>query len=269
MDIMDATAPLMRLLADDEPAPVTVERPDAPSRFLLACDHAGKRIPRALADLGLGAEDRERHIAWDIGALAVARDLSARLDATLISQTYSRLVIDCNRDPSVADSIAAVSETTPIPGNEALAPEDAEARVVEILRPYQTAIGAALDARDRAGRVSVLVAVHSFTPVYKGVARPWRLGILYNRDKRLAHAMIARARQAGDLCVGDNQPYHISDETDYTIPVHGELRGIAHVEIEIRQDLIADAGGQGEWAARLETYLTGALADIEAAGVWP
>ncbi len=266
---MDAKAPPRRLLAADEPAPVTVERPDAPSVFLLACDHAGKRIPRALGDLGLSAEDRERHIAWDIGALAVARDLSARLDATLISQTYSRLVIDCNRDPSAADSIATVSETTPIPGNENLAPEDAEARVREILRPYQDAIGAALDARDRAGRRSVLVAVHSFTPVYKGVARPWHIGILYNRDPRLPHAVLARARAAGDLCVGDNEPYRVSDATDYTIPVHGEKRGIAHVEIEIRQDLVADKRGQGEWAARLEDYLTGALADIEAAGVWP
>ncbi len=247
------------LLAPEDSHPVMVERPDGASPFLLTCDHAGNRIPRRLGSLGLPASELTRHIAWDVGAAQVARDLSTRLDAALVTQTYSRLVIDCNRATGRPDSIATLSELTEIPGNRDLHPDHAAARAHEIFHPYHGTIAEALDARGRNGRESVLVCVHSFTPVYKGQSRPWHIGVLYNRDARLAGVLMEL--MAGDpaLCVGDNQPYAISDETDYTIPVHGEQRGIPHVEIEIRQDLIETADGQGEWAARLEDWLTQAL----------
>ncbi|MFQ5953739.1 MAG: N-formylglutamate amidohydrolase [Kiloniellales bacterium] len=245
-----------RLLDPDEPAPVRVERPHGASPFFLTCDHASNRLPRRLGTLGLQAQQLRRHIAWDAGAAGVARSLSRRLDATLVLQTYSRLVIDCNRNPEVPDAMPSVSENIAIPGNRNLPPAHARARIREVWAPYHDRISRRLDARERAGRPSVLVAVHSFTPVYDGERRPWHIGILYNRDPRLARVLLDLLRGEDHLVVGDNQPYRVSDRTDYTIPVHGEGRGIVHVEVEVRQDLIADRSGQADWAGRLAELLT-------------
>jgi predicted N-formylglutamate amidohydrolase len=250
------------LIDPDEPAPAVLLNENGPSPFFLACDHAGNRIPRRLGTLGLSETDRRRHIAWDIGIAGVGRVLSGLLDAALIPQTYSRLVIDCNRDPAVASSIPEVSELTEIPGNIGLAPEARAARIAAIFRPYHERIAAALDRRMAAGRRTVLIALHSFTPVYKGVARPWHVGVLFNRDARFAHALFALLRAEGDLIVGENEPYRVSDLTDYTVPVHGEKRGLLHVEIEIRQDLIAEGAGQQLWAERLARLLPKAAAEF-------
>lgn len=255
-----------RLLAGDEPAPVQVERLEGASRFLLVCEHAGKRIPRSLGDLGLPVAERERHIAWDIGAEGMSRVVSERLDATLISQCYSRLVIDCNRGPSVPSSMPVVSESTPIPGNEAMPPWQRQARIAEVFEPFHQRVSQELDTRQGAGRETVLVTLHSFTPVFKGETRPWQVGVLYNRDRRLAHALLGVLREDDSLCVGDNQPYYVSDETDYTIPVHGEQRGILHVEIEVRQDLLADSHGQCAWGERLAGCLEQAYARLGGLG---
>ena len=170
-------------------------------------------------------------------------------------QRYSRLVIDCNRPPGAPSSIPPVSETTRILGNEALAPADAQRRLLEIFAPYHATIVDWLDARAAAGRATVLVAMHSFTPVYMGVARPWHIGLLHNRDRRLADPLLALLRAEGDLVVGDNEPYQATDESDYAIPIHGEQRGLAHVGIEIRQDLIEAEDGQRAWADRLARIL--------------
>ncbi|WP_102226638.1 N-formylglutamate amidohydrolase [Acidimangrovimonas sediminis] len=256
------TADTPRLLAADEPAPVRVTRPGGTSAFFLTCDHGGRRFPRALGDLGVSEAEQARHIGWDIGAAAVAQMMSAALDATLIEQIYSRLVIDCNRTPSVPSSIPEISETTEIPGNRALSPAARQARIDEIFAPYHDRTRALLDARAAAGRPTVLIAVHSFTPVYKGVARPWDIGILYNRDDRVARPLIAVLGAEGDLTVGDNEPYHVGDQTDYGIPVHGERRGLLHVELEIRQDQIADPAGQQAWADRLVRLLPAAMARL-------
>lgn len=263
---MTATDSILdRLLADDEPHPVVIDNPDGRSRFLLTCDHAGRRIPRRLGRLGLAEPDLDRHIAWDIGAEAVSLRLSAALDATLIRQIYSRLVIDCNRPVHVPGSIPAISETTVVPGNAEIDEPERTGRVREILAPYHGALAQALDRRQQDGRPTILVAMHSFTPVYKGEARPWHIGTLYGRDSRLARALgDALAAETG-LVVGDNQPYSVSDETDYTIPVHGERRGLPHVGIEIRQDLIAEPAGQAEWADRLARWLPVAAAALDAA----
>jgi predicted N-formylglutamate amidohydrolase len=232
------------------------------SEFLLLCDHAGARVPRSLAALGLKAGDLQRHIAWDIGAAAVGRKLAQRLDAMLVLQTYSRLVIDCNRPPGSAQSILPLSEDTPIPGNQSVTHEDARLRELEIFRPYHELILAELAAREARRRPVVLVALHSFTPVYRGVRRPWHAGVLYNRDHRLAAALLRVLARDTALVVGDNHPYAVSDDTDYTIPVHAEARGLLHVGIELRQDLVADEAGQEEWAVRLADALPSAVAEI-------
>jgi predicted N-formylglutamate amidohydrolase len=243
------------LLALGEPSPVVELCIEGASPLLLVCDHAGKRIPRALNDLGLRGHDLSRHIAWDIGIEGVARRLSERLNAHLIMQIYSRLVIDCNRPPGSPTSIAPVSDGTVIPGNENVSMDDAATRVREIFVPYHGTIECCLDARKKAGQPTILISLHSFTPVIGGFARPWQAGVLYNRDSKLAHALRDLLAAADDLIVGDNEPYNVTDDTDYTIPVHGERRGLVHVAIEIRQDLIGDEGGQEYWANRLAKIL--------------
>jgi predicted N-formylglutamate amidohydrolase len=244
-----------RLLGPDEPAPVAVDRPDGASSLVLTCDHAGRRVPRRLGRLGLPEEAFERHIAWDIGIEAVSLALSAALDATLVRQAYSRLVVDCNRPSGVPSSIPAISEATAIPGNAGISPEEAEARRRAIFAPYHATLAAELDRRRLAGRATILIAMHSFTPLYLGMARPWHIGTLYGRDARLAGILRDLLRAEPGLVVGDNEPYSVSDATDYTIPVHGEARQLPHVGIEIRQDLITGPDGQAEWAERLARLL--------------
>jgi predicted N-formylglutamate amidohydrolase len=240
-----------RLLSDGEPPPVLEEGSQRRSEFLFTVDHASARIPEQLEGLGLPARELQRHIAWDIGALAVARQVAAALDAPLIAQNYSRLVIDCNRDPAVPSSIPAISETVPIPGNTGLGSAQVDARRREIFWPYHERIKAVLDARLAAGQGTILVAQHSMTDKFKGVARPMHAAILYNRDRRFAGLTLDALRSEAGVIVADNEPYFVSDATDYTIPVHGEARSLPHVEIEIRQDLLMSAVGQGEWAARI------------------
>jgi len=244
-----------QLLAADEPDPVEVVRPDGASPIFITADHAGRVIPRKLNQLGVSDSEMERHIAWDIGIAGVTRRLSAALDATAVLQAYSRLVIDCNRNPDWATAMPTISELTPIPGNENLSTEDREMRVREIFTPYHDRIRALMDARDAAGRRTVFVAMHSFTPVFKGNSRAMHVGVLYNKDTRTAGVMLDLLRAEPDLVVGDNAPYSITNASDYGIPNHGDKRGIAHVELEIRQDLIADEAGQAAWADRLARIL--------------
>ena len=255
------------LLAPDEPPPVEAVRPDGSSPIFLVCDHAGNGVPRCLGTLGLDAAALQRHIAYDIGAFAVARGLAERLDAALLAQPYARLVIDCNRRPHACDSIATVSEYTEIPGNRDLPAGQAEARRREILEPYQAAVGAALDRRTAAARPTAIVSLHSFTPVYKGQERPWHLGIISGPDQRGAAAMLACLDDAADLVVGVDQPYVVDMDNDYTLPVHAEGRGLPYVEIEIRQDLIAERAAQAAWAERLAGWLPRWLNELGAQGV--
>lgn len=256
---MDSTDGTTLLLGRADVPPVHEHNELGRSPFLLTCDHYGRLIPRVLGDLGLPESELARHIAWDIGIAGVAERLAADLDAHLIAQRYSRLVIDCNRPPEAASSIPWISEATMIPGNEGLPSEAAEARRAEIFAPYHRRIGAIIDARLRQRRPTVLVSLHSFTPIYAGIARPWHIGALYHLDRTLPPLLIKLLRREPDLVVGDNEPYAVSDETDYTIPVHGEKRGLINTGIEIRQDLIAEPAGQQEWADRL----AGIFAEIE------
>jgi predicted N-formylglutamate amidohydrolase len=239
------------LLGAKDVPPVLERHVNGRSPFLLTSDHYGRLLPKALGDLGLPESGLTRHIAWDVGIAGVAERLSDHLDAHLIAQRYSRLVIDCNRPIGAASSIPAFSDATAIPGNEGLSREDAEARQREIFDPYHVRIDEAIAARAREKRPTVLVSLHSFTPVYAGVARPWHIAALYQRDKVLPPLLLQAFRAEGDLVVGDNEPYAVNDATDYTIPVHGEARGLVNTGIEIRQDLIADQSGQLQFAERL------------------
>jgi predicted N-formylglutamate amidohydrolase len=255
---------MQSLLAADEAPPVSVYNADGTSPLLLVADHAGRAIPRALGRLGVAAPEWERHIAWDIGIAGVGRILANALGAVLIQQNYSRLVIDCNRPPGSPASIPEISELTPIPGNANLSVAEKDARAREIFWPYHRRIETELERRRQTGCATALIALHSFTPVFKGVARAWHIALLYNRDPRLARGLLTLFQQERGLVVGDNQPYFVSDTTDYTIPVHGERHGLPHVLIEIRQDLIAEEGGQQKWAELLARLLPKAYKELAA-----
>lgn len=245
----------MPLLGPDDLPPAIIDNPDGDAPFVLIGDHAGAAIPRAFADLGLSAEDRTRHIAWDIGVAAVGALLAERLDAVFVHQLYSRLVIDCNRDPARPDAMPDASDGTMIAANLQLSPDARQARIDEVHAPYQAAIARALGARPDA----VLVALHSFTPVMGGLARPWHAGILHDRgDDRFALALLAALRAEPDLIVGDNEPYAMAG-LDYTVPRHAITPGRRYAEVELRQDLIAAPAGQRAWADRLARLLPSAL----------
>lgn len=239
------------LLGTGDGSVVADINPSGRAPFLLVGDHAGNAIPRGLGTLGIGEADRRRHIAWDIGVAALGERLAARLDARFLAQRVSRLVIDCNRDPASAEAIPERSDGTVIPGNRALSAAARAARVAAIHAPYQQAIAAAL------GEGAVLVALHSFTPVMDGAARPWAAGVLHDGGADgFARRVLARLRAEGDIVVGDNQPYRM-DATDHTVPRHAIARGLPYVELEIRQDLLAaDPDG---WAERLARVLGASL----------
>ena len=252
---MDSTIGAAPLLTGDDVPPVHELNAAGRSPFLLTCDHYGRLIPAVLGDLGLPEPELARHIAWDIGIAGVAEQLSQQLGAHLVAQRYSRLVIDCNRPPNVASSIPLISEATTIPGNEGLARETMEVRRLAIFDPYHRRIDEVIEQRLHEGRPTVLLSLHSFTPVYAGIARPWHIGTLYHRDRTLPPLLLKALRGEADLVVGDNEPYAVSDETDYTVPVHGEMRGLLNTGIEIRQDLISDQAGEKDWADRLARIL--------------
>lgn len=250
------TAPALRCQGD----PAVFDRIDGrdDSPWVLVCDHGGRAIPKGLGTLGLTAADLERHIAWDIGAAAVTKLLAASLGAWAAVGRYSRLVVDLNRPPSSPQFILARSEATDVPGNARVTPQEAAARRREFFDPYHQCIARELVRRRDAGRPTLLVAVHSFTPVYLGDVRRWHAGVLYQRERRLAGILLETMTAEPGLVVGDNQPYAVSDATDYTVVTHGERRGLVHVELEIRQDLIADEAGQRTWADRLARLLENA-----------
>ncbi len=253
---------LAAIIGPDDPHPVEVVKPAGASRIVLVCEHAGRAIPAALGDLGLPPEAMERHIAWDIGAEGVARSLSARLDAPLAVQRYSRLVIDCNRPFSAPSLIPETSDGQAVPGNLGLDDAARRRRYDAIHAPFHDRVAELMD-RHPAGRRTVLVTIHSFTPMLTAhpAPRPWHLGLL-SRHKSLAERLMPVLHDLRPgLVAAHDEPYRITDDGDYAIPVHGEARGIEHVMFEIRNDLIATPEGQADWAAFLAAALTETLAD--------
>lgn len=242
------------LIDDDEPEAYELVNGGGASRVVITCDHASAQIPRRLGTLGLRREDLTRHVAWDVGAADVARRLAERLDAPLVLAGYSRLVVDCNRPLHVPEAFVTRSEDVAVPGNAELDEAQRRARADVFYWPYHDAINDLVTAR-AASAVPVLVSLHSYAPVYHGRRRPWDVGVLSRTDKRLATLALDWLRAEGDLHVGDNEPYRIALDEDFTVPVHAERRGIPATLLEIRHDHIERTGGAEAWAERLARML--------------
>jgi len=238
----------------DEPVAV-VDNPEGASPILLICEHASRHLPDRYGTLGLNPEQLESHIAWDPGALGVARGLSRLLDAPLIHATVSRLVLDLNRAPSDPDSIWTLSERTAIPGNQNLDPAERACRVREVYDAFHGTVDRFIGARVTAGQTRSVVTIHSFTPVYRDVPRPWHIGLIHDRDGRFARSVEAGLSRDPTLVVGMNQPYSPADRVFHTLERHAERRGLAPLMIEIRNDLIRTEDGQASWAHRLAPLL--------------
>ena len=248
------------LLGPGDPLPFGLFNAEGGSPFLLIGDHAGAAIPVAMGDMGLSAADRARHIAIDIGVYGLGHALARRLDAPFLHQSYSRLVIDCNRDPAHAEAIPALSDGTVIGDNADLDMAEKAERVRAIHRPYHQAMADLIAARTAAGRETILLSLHSFTPVLSGDVRPWDIGILHWRGRTdFALSILDQLRSIAGVVVGDNEPYAM-DATDYTVPLHAFPNGLRYAEIEVRQDLIGDAGGQMLWAEHIASAAQGSIA---------
>ena len=240
--------------------PVLVFNAAGRSPFVLACDHASNRFPEPYGDLGLTPHQRLMHIAWDPGALAVAMQLSDLLDAPLVASTVSRLVIDCNRRHDAPDLIPIASERTAIPGNRNVGDNERARRIGAYHEPFHAALQQVLDEREAAGTRTILVTVHSFTPVYKDVPRPWPIGLIHAHDARFSGALRdALLAEDAELNVGWNEPYSALNGVTYTLEHHGEERGLEATMIEIRHNEILEPEGVARWATRLARCLTGAL----------
>jgi predicted N-formylglutamate amidohydrolase len=248
-------------IADDEPSAFELVNTEGRGRAILVCDHASPVIPRRLGSLGLSPEDRFRHVAWDIGAAEVARRLSGILDAPLALPGYSRLVVDCNRPLHEPDAFTTRSEDVAVTGNLSITDKEKAERAEAFFWPYHDALHRLVEARTAGDGVPVMVSVHSFTPVYHGEPRPWHIGVHYRWDNRGAEHALRLLREDGALTVGDNEPYPLALDEDYTVPVHAERRGMPYVLFEIRQDLIESEAGADAWAERLGELLGGLLTE--------
>lgn len=257
------------LLGPGDPAAVTVHRTGARLPALVVCDHASRAVPLRLRGLGVEPRELERHIAWDIGAGPLALALARRLGVDAVLAGYSRLVIDCNRDPARPGSIVEASDGTVVPGNAGIAAADRQARIRGIFDPYHSTITRELAALRARAEAPALLAVHSFTARLGGQQRPWHCGVLWGEDGRLAVPLIRALRDDGACRVGDNEPYSGRDPDNFTVDHHARRSGAPYVCIEVRQDLLLDSAGVEAWAARLAQALRPALVDPLLYRRWP
>jgi predicted N-formylglutamate amidohydrolase len=246
------------LLESDEPPAFEIVNEAGTAPFLLICDHASRRMPKALDSLGLEEEQLRLHIGWDIGAADAARWLARHFDAPLVLAGYSRLVIDCNRALEDPSSIPAKSDGVAVSGNRKLSRRDATRRIDSLFWPYHAAIDAALA---RLGPAPGLVSIHSFTPVFGGKERPWHIGVLWDQDPRIAVPLLEALGREPGIVVGDNEPYSAREPKGYSVTAHAAAKGYPHVAIEIRQDLIDTHHGAALWAERLAKALGPILCD--------
>lgn len=230
-------------------------RPLGASRFVLLCDHASKHIPAELDNLGLFEPDLSSHIAWDIGAAGVTESLSARLDAPAVLSGNSRLIIDCNRQLNHPALVPDISGGVPVPGNTGLSAAARRARITRWFQPYHDAVAAVLSERSARGAESIVIAIHSMTPTLHGKSRPWQIALSSHTDRRLTEPVLAALRASGTALVGDNEPYCIDPLIDYSIPHHALRGGLLHLQVEFRQDEIADGVARHRWALRFADAL--------------
>jgi predicted N-formylglutamate amidohydrolase len=243
--------------AEFAPVETVPGRLDAGVLFL--CDHASNALPPAYGDLGLPAGALDRHIGYDIGAAGVTRALAARFEAPAVLTCFSRLLIDPNRGADDPTLVMKLSDGAIIPGNEKADADEVERRTRLYWTPYRQAAARLAQDMQAAGPVPAVVSIHSFTPVWRGAARPWRVGLLWDLDARMAQPLLERLEAAGLGPVGDNEPYDgaLKGDTLYDLAT---ARGLPHVLIELRQDLIADPAGQVDWAGRVAQALAPVLA---------
>lgn len=244
----------MTIRREADAEPFIVEYGDGTGGFVIVCEHASNAIPDRYAGLGLSGKALESHIAWDPGALDVARHMAERLDAPLLRARVSRLIIDCNRPHNAPDLIVSESDSIAIPGNR-IGEAERRSRIATIHEPFHAALSRLIGDRLAAGRPTALVSVHSFTPVLHGVTRPWDVGIIFGRDRRLADPLIKGLKDDGSLAVGINEPYSPTDRVFYTHERHAEPHGLPSAMIEIRNDLIENPASQRAMAVRLAKLL--------------
>ena len=247
------------LLGPQDPSPVEVINAASDHPLLLVCEHAGKMVPQVLTDLGIAQEDRDSHVCWDIGAEAVTRIVADSLGAPAILQPYSRLVIDCNRPPDAVDAMPEINHGVQVLGNRDLSDAARAARIAEIFDPFQATVERHLKRQPR----KIVLSIHSFTPSLAGEPRPWHVGFLFRQDAQTStHLARFIADAQPDLTIGMNQPYQIDDASDWFVPQHGEVSGLPHSLIEIRNDLIGDAAGQQTWADILTAAINRYLREV-------
>ena len=249
------------LLGPDDPPAYEIVNPRGTLPVVLLCDHASKAVPEALAGLGLPDGALDRHIGWDIGAAEITRRMAAHFDAPAVLAGYSRLVIDCNRQLDDEQSIVTISDGTAIPRNQDISAQDAADRAEACFWPYHEAAAAVIEGVEARGAVPPIVMMHSFTPVMGRGERPWHVGVLWDRDGRIALPLMDHLRHRGDLGVGDNEPYTGASPHGFSMPVHSARHGRANVQIEIRQDLISDESGICRWTEIMIDAFAGIFAD--------
>lgn len=242
-----------RLHRSGEAVRVINEKGSSP--YVLVCEHASNFVPEQFAGLGLDDAALNAHIAWDPGAIEVSRYMSEALDATLVEACISRLVIDCNRPLDASDLVPPLSETTSIPGNQDLSAAERQERIDISHVPFHGRLEEVIAAREKRGQPSFVISIHSFTPVYRGVSRPWPIGIIHDADERLAGPLIAALKADPQLHVGVNEPYSPDDRVYYTLERHARARGALCAMVEIRNDEIAHDDAHRAWAGRLSTIL--------------
>ena len=249
------------LLGPSDPPPFEFVDRRRSAGCLVVADHAGNAVPASLQGLGLAQDVFNEHIAVDIGSRETAMLLAERLGASLVLANYSRLVVDLNRHLDDPTAFIPESDGIMIPANQNLSDAEKRRRAEAIYRPYHSAIDNLIDDLIKQGSIPVIISAHSFTPVLAGVTRPWHIGVLWDKDPRIARPLLARLRQNPELLVGDNEPYSGRHPADYTVDHHGEGRGVANVSIEVRQDLLSDKAGVERWAGLLSEALTEILVD--------
>jgi len=251
------------LLEALDPPPVVIHAGED-REWLIACDHASNRVPKKLGTLGLSPEDLASHIAYDIGAAWVAARLSQRLRAPLVLSNYSRLVIDCNRYPNDPESIALVSDGRAVRGNSGVTANAAGLRRDSLFAPYHAAIDSALREADGLGKTPAFISVHSCTPSLGGQSRPWQIGIAWSRDTRMSDPVLRNLARNADVTVGDNEPYSLDLGSDFTTPEHAMTRGLAHLQVEFRQDLLTTQEAAAFWA----DVFFAAIRDVKSRDSW-
>jgi predicted N-formylglutamate amidohydrolase len=249
------------LIGPGDPPPFTVYNGSGSAPFLLVCDHASRRFPAAMRQLGLADWVLERHVAWDIGSDELTRCLADRFDAPAVLAGYSRLIVDLNRQLHHPSAFIKVSDGIAIPGNLELSELEREQRIESFFRPYHDAISEQLDRLQDSGRVPALLSIHTCTPVFNRLVRRMHIGVMWDRDPRIARPLIERLGGREDVCVGDNEPYSGKHPNDFTIDYHAERKGFPCVGVEVRQDLVDTEAGAHQWAGVLADALEDILAD--------